>query len=619
VGTTADSNGHRPDVRNVAIIAHVDHGKTTLVDAMLRQSDVFHANQVVAERVLDSGELERERGITIFAKNTAIRHGDVKINLVDTPGHADFGGEVERVLNMVDGVLLLVDAVEGPMPQTRFVLRKALELGHRAVVVVNKMDRPNARPDFVVNAAFDLFIDLGATDEQAEFQVVYTRALTGQASLDPLRSGNDLEPLFQAIYALPAPTVRTDGPLQLLVTTLDYDDYRGRIAVGRVSAGTLRRGQPVALVTPGATPRIAKAGDIFVFENLGRDPVDEASAGEIVAVAGLGDVSIGETVSDAADPRWLEPITVEAPTVRMAFSVNTSPFAGREGKYVTSRLLRERLERELERNVALRVDDTGSSDTFLVSGRGELHLAILIETMRREGYELAAGNPEVIVREIDGRLEEPYEDVFVEVAEPYMGAVVETLGRRRGELSNMHPGAEGAVHLHYQLPTRGLLGFRSAFLSMTRGTGVLHTLFHGYGPWAGEIAQRESGSLVAHESGVTTSYALDSAQKRGALFVGPGVEVYTGQIVGQQARSGDLPINVCRKKHVTNHRKSFAEEGIQLTPPVVLSLDDAIEYIAPDELVEVTPTSLRLRKRELDAERRQKLAKQTKLQSPVAV
>jgi len=609
----------RADIRNVAIIAHVDHGKTSLVDAMLKQSAVFHARQSVAERVLDSGDLERERGITILSKNAAIRHGDVKINLVDTPGHADFGGEVERVLQMVDGVLLLVDAVEGPMPQTRFVLRKALELGHRAVVVVSKMDRPNARPEFAVNATFDLFVDLGATDEQAGFAVVYTRALAGQASDSALVAGSDLEPLFRAIIDMPGPTVDRGNPLQLLVTTLDYDDYKGRIAIGRLHAGAIRKGQDVVVALPGEAPRPAKVAELFAFENLGRHPVNEAAAGEIVAVVGLEEVAIGETVTDPVDPRPLAPIAVEAPTVRMAFMLNTSPFAGRDGRYVTSRLLRDRLFAELERNVALRVEETPQSDRYLVSGRGELHLAILIETMRREGFELAVGNPEVILRHEDGETREPYEDVYIEAADAYVGAVVEALGRRRGEMVNMHPGEEGVVHLHYVLPTRGLLGFRSAFLSMTRGTGILHTLFHGYAPWAGEIAGRESGSLVAHEAGVTTSYALDLAQQRGALFLGPGTEVYAGQIVGRQARPGDLVVNVCRKKHVTNHRRSFAEEGILLTPPVVMSLDDAIEYISADELVEVTPASLRLRKRELDAEKRQKSAKQARLAREVAV
>jgi GTP-binding protein len=601
----------RTDLRNIAIIAHVDHGKTTLVDATLRQARVFRDNQQVPERVLDSNDLERERGITILAKNTAIRWDGVKINLVDTPGHADFGGEVERVLNMVDGVLLLVDAVEGPMPQTRFVLRHALSLGRRAVLVVNKMDRPGAQPERVLNEAFDLFVDLGASEEQADFEVVYTDALTGRAGAAAGALGPDLVPLFEAILRLPAPAVAAGAPLQMLVTSLDYDDYKGRIAIGRIHAGTLRRGEPVALLQPDGSPRAGAVAELFVFENLGRTPAQCAEAGEIVAVSGLADVAIGETLADPDDPRPLPGIEVEAPTVRMSFTVNSSPFAGREGRYVTSRVLRERLDRELERNVSLRVEDTASADTILVSGRGELHLAILVETMRREGYEFAVGQPEVILREEDGRTLEPVEAVHVEVAEEHVGAVVEMLGSRRGTMADMRSGAEGSVLLRYRVPTRGLLGVRNQLLSATRGTAVVHRVFHGYEPWAGDVALRETGSLVALETGVTTTYALNTAQERGALFVGPGEAVYTGQIVGRRPSAGDLPINVCRKKHVTNHRRSFAEEGIYLTPPIELSLDDALAYVGPDELVEVTPESIRLRKKELDAERRQKARKRT--------
>jgi GTP-binding protein len=600
----------RADLRNIAIIAHVDHGKTTLVDAMLRQSHVFRDNQVVQERFLDANPLERERGITILAKNTAIRYRDVKINLVDTPGHADFGGEVERVLNMVDGVLLLVDAVEGPMPQTRFVLRQALVRGHRAVVVVNKMDRANARPEWVVNNTFDLFVDLGATEEQADFEVVYTNALTGQAGHAPAALASDLEPLFQAMLNLPAPEAVPDGPLQMLVTTLDYDSYVGRIAIGRVHSGVLRRGQDVALVTPDSPPRRGTVGDVFVFENLGRSAVPEVGAGELAAVVGLPDAAIGETLTARDNPLPLPAIEVEAPTVRMAFLVNNSPFAGREGQFGSSRVLRERLYRELERNVSLKVEDTDQAEAFLVSGRGELHLAILIETMRREGYEFAVGRPEIIEREVDGRRHEPFEDAFIEVDEQHVGAVVDLLGRRRGQMLHMQQTPDVKVtSLTYRVPTRGLLGFRNQFLTATRGTGVIHTLFHDYEPWCGEIEAKPSGSLVAFETGLTTSYALNTAQERGALFVGPGVEVYVGQIVGQQPRAGDLSINVCRRKHVTNHRKSFAEDGVMLTTPVVMSLDDAIEYIGEDELVEVTPVAIRLRKKELDPEKRVKAAK----------
>ena len=603
----------RIDIRNIAIIAHVDHGKTTLVDAMLRQTDVFHARQKMTERIMDSGDLERERGITILAKNTAIRRGDVKINIVDTPGHADFGGEVERVLNMVEGVLLLIDAVEGPMPQTRFVLRKALELGHQAIVVVNKMDRPNARPEWAVNATFDLFVDLGATDEQANFTTVYTRALDGFSSLDPEETGTDLGPLFDTIIELPGPKIDSDSSLQLLVTNLEYDEYKGRMAIGRLRAGTLERGQDVVICKPDQEPRKSKVSELFVFENLGREAVESADAGEIVSVAGMEGIAIGETITDPANPRPLTPIAVEEPTVQMAFMVNTSPFAGREGKYVTSRVLRERLMRELERDVALRVEDAETSDAFLVSGRGELHLAILIETMRREGYEVAVGNPEVIFQDVGGERHEPYEDVYIEVAEEHMGAVVEMLGRRRGEMRNVEPAENGVVNLHFVTPTRGLLGFRNSFLTATRGTGIVHTLFHAYGPWAGDIEKREVGSIVAHEPGTTTGYALDMAQVRGVMFVGPGVEVYAGMIVGQRARPGELVVNVCKKKQVTNHRKSFAEEGIQLTPPMNFSLDEAIEYIGPDELVEVTPEGIRMRKRELNAELRQRIDKRARL------
>ncbi len=601
----------RTDIRNIAIIAHVDHGKTTLVDAMLRQAKVFRANQVVRERILDSFDLERERGITILAKNTAIRYGDVKINIIDTPGHADFGGEVERVLNMVDGVLLLVDAVDGPMPQTRFVLQKALRLGHRAVVVVNKIDRPSARPQEVVDATFDLFVDLGATDAQADFPVVYTNAVAGDAGLASGAIGDGLRPLFEAILDLPSPVVDRERPTQLLVTNFSYDDYKGRIAVGCLRHGVLARGQEVVIVTPDSAPRKARVAELFVFENLERRPVEMATAGEIVAVAGIDHVGIGETIADPEAAEALPPITVEPPTVRMAFMVNDSPFAGREGTYVTSRHLRGRLLRETERNLALRVDETASPDTFMVSGRGELHLAILIETMRREGYEFAVGRPEVIYREIDGLRHEPFEDLYVDLADDYVGAAVDLLGRRRGKMVDLRCNGDGTTSMTWLTPTRGLLGFRNRFLTATAGTGVMHTLFHGYRPWAGELEVRETGSLVAYEPGTTTAFALNNAQERGALFVEPGVAVFAGMIVGRQARSGDLPINVCKKKHVTNHRRSFAEEAIVLTPPVLLSLDMAIEYIRDDELVEVTPASIRLRKKDLDHERRQRAAKRS--------
>jgi len=599
----------RRDLRNIAIISHVDHGKTTLVDAMLKQSRVFRDNQQVPERVLDSNELERERGITILAKNTAVRYDGIKINIVDTPGHADFGGEVERVLNMVDGVLLLVDAAEGPMPQTRFVLRKALELGHRAIVVINKIDRSFARPSWAVNATFDLFIELGASDEQAEFPVVYSVATEGRAGSDPDELSGDLRPLFQAIAGyLPAPRADLQAPTQLLVTNLSYDDYKGKIILGRLSGGSLSRGQSVALIGRDGALRPEKVAQVFVHEGLERLEVERAEAGEIVALSGIAVAAIGETITDAADPRPLPPIVVEAPTVRMTFGINTSPMAGREGTWCTTRKLRERLERELEHNVALRVEPTESADTFLVSGRGELHLAILIETMRREGYEFHVSSPEVIMREDPetGETLEPVEEVHIEVPEAYWGVVVEMLGQRRGQLVDMHHSDQGTVRCSYLAPTRGLLGFRQGFLTATRGTGVLNALLHGYAPYAGTIRRREGGSLVAWEAGLATAYALENAQERGQLFIRPGIEVYEGMIIGQTSREEDIAINVAKKKHLTNHRAASADILVHLEAPIDLSLDDAIEYIAEDELVEVTPKNIRLRKRILNTEDRRR-------------
>ena len=599
----------RSDLRNIAIIAHVDHGKTTLVDGMLKQSHVFRENQVVVERVLDSGDLERERGITILAKNTAVTYRGIKINIVDTPGHADFGGEVERVLNMVDGVLLLVDAVDGPMPQTRFVLRKALEMGHKAIVVINKIDRANARLNHVANATFDLFVDLGASDDQAEFPIVYTDAVKGQATLAPGVPGTDLQPLFDTILEyVPAPKIEPDQPSQLLVTSLAYDDYKGRIAIGRLFAGTLKRQQPVARIAVDGQVFPGKIAQLFVHQGLDRIEVEQAEAGEIVAVTGLPEVFIGETIADADDPRPLPPIRVEAPTVRMTFGVNTGPFSGKEGTWSTSRKLRERLYKELEHNVSLRVQETDSADTFIVSGRGELHLVILIETMRREGYEFQVGKPEVILRDENGVKLEPVEEVYIEVPEEQMGTVVEMLGNRRGQMTDIRHGEHGTVYLTYLVPTRGLLGFRGAFLTATHGTGIMHALFHGYEPMAGEIATRERGSMVAWEDGVSTAYALHNAEERGILFIGPGVQVYEGMIVGQNARGNDMPINVCKKKHLTNIRSSVEDIAVRLTPPRPMSLDDCIEYISDDELLEVTPQSLRMRKRILNTDMRRKFA-----------
>ena len=605
----------RDDMRNVAIIAHVDHGKTTLVDGMLRQTNVFHAKQQVNERVLDSNDLERERGITILAKNTGIEYKGTTINIVDTPGHADFGGEVERIMNMVDGVLLLVDAVEGPMPQTRFVLRQALEKGHKVILVVNKIDRPAARPDWVVDATFDLFIDLGASEEQAEFPVIYTRALDGHAGHSPDALDADLTPLFDTILEhLPAPLVDPAGPTQMLVTTIEYSSYVGKIAIGRLRSGRIRTGQSIVQITPEGEMLPGKVSQAYTFRNLQRQPEDEVEAGNIIAVAGIPDVGIGDTLADPNDPRPLPPITVEEPTVRMTFSINDSPFAGREGKYVTSRQLRQRLMDELERNVALRVSDTGSASEWLVAGRGELHLAILIETMRREGYEFAVSRPEVIFRESDAGLLEPMEQVFVEVHSDHLGAASEMLGKRRAVLQNMRYGEDGTVYAEYIVPTRGLLGFRQPFLTATRGTGIFHTLFHGYEPYAGDIDTFENGALVALEAGQVKTYALQNLQQRGSFIVQPGDEVYSGQVVGEHIREEDLTVNVCKAKQLTNYREKPKQDGDNVNAMRQMSLDDAIQFLRDDELLEVTPVALRIRKKELRHEVRQRAAKKARLE-----
>jgi GTP-binding protein len=609
----------RKDLRNIAIIAHVDHGKTTLVDGLLKQARVFRENQQVAVRVMDSNDLERERGITILSKNTAITIWDplvkaqVKINIVDTPGHADFGGEVERVMNMVDGVLLLVDAAEGPMPQTRFVLKKALEMGHKAIVVINKVDRKDADPERVLNQTFDLFIELGASDAQADFQVVYANAVTGQAGNQP-KLGPDLQPLFEAILRhIPAPVVDGEAPLQLLVTTLGFDEYRGVTAVGRVFAGKISVGQVVARMMLNGEIVPERARYLYVHSGLDRVEVGQAEAGEIVALAGLEGIAIGETLADADEPHALQPIHVEEPTVRMSFGVNTGPFTGREGRWGTSRKLRERLFDELRQNVALRVAETDSADTFLVSGRGELHLAILIETMRREGYEFQVSRPEVIYKENDaGEVLEPFEEVHIETSPETVGVVVEMLGSRRGQMLNMLDTTENTVRLTYLVPTRGLLGFRYQFLTATRGMGVMHTLFHGYLPMTGPMASRSTGSLVSWETGVTSTFGLKNAEERGMLFYGAGVEVYEGMVVGEHQRPGDLAVNVCKKKHLTNMRQSNRDIDIRLTPPRQMSLDEAIEYLAEDELLEVTPNSYRVRKRILNTDERGKVTKKAK-------
>ena len=611
----------RIDLRNIALIAHVDHGKTTLVDGLLRQARVFRENQQVMERVMDSNDLERERGITILAKNTAIEiwddqiQGQVKINIVDTPGHADFGGEVERVMNMVDGVLLLVDAAEGPMPQTRFVLKKALEMGHRAIVVINKVDRKDAEPVRVLNQTFDLFIELGATDEQADFPVIYANAVTAQAGLTP-ELGPDLQPLFQAILRhIPAPRVDPQAPLQVLVTTLGYDDYRGVTAVGRIFAGQIHVGQALARITVTGQVLPERARYLYVHQGLQRLEVEGAQAGEIVALAGLEGIGIGETLADPDNPISLPPIKVEEPTVRMTFGVNNSPLSGREGRWNTSRRLRERLFDELRSNVALRVAETDYPDSFLVSGRGELHLAILIETMRREGYEFQVSRPEVILREgADEEILEPFEEVYIETSQETTGVVVELLGSRRGQMLDMQDTQDSSVRLKYLVPTRGLLGFRYQFLTATRGAGTMHAIFYDYLPMVGAMEGRDFGSLVSWESGVTSTYGLKNAEDRGVLFYGPGVDVYEGMVVGEHQRSGDLTINVCKKKHLTNVRAARGDMEIRLTPPRQMSLDEAIEYLSDDELLEVTPQNYRIRKRILETEERGKLTKAAKLE-----
>ena len=603
----------REDIRNVAIIAHVDHGKTTLVDGMLRQTNVFHKNQHVEERVLDSNDLERERGITILAKNTSISYEGTTINIVDTPGHADFGGEVERIVNMVDGVVLLVDAVEGPMPQTRFVLRQALQRGLKVVVVINKIDRPAARPDWVVDATFDLFIDLGADEEQADFKVIYARALEGRAGTSPDDLADDLRPLFDTIIEhLPPPLVNMDGPTQLLVTTLEYSSFVGKIGVGRLTSGTLRSGQTVAHMTAAGEIKSAKIAQVFTFHNLKREVQEEVQAGNIVAVSGIPDVGIGDTLADPDNPHALPPITVEEPTVRMVFRINDSPFAGREGKYLTSRQIRERLMRELESNVALRVEDTAVASEFIVSGRGELHLAIFIETMRREGYELAVSKPEVIYRESEQGLLEPVEHIYIEVASDYFGAVSEMLGKRRGLLQNMRYGDGDTVYAEYLVPTRGILGFRQPFLTATRGTGIINSLFHGYEPKSGAVDMKERGSLLSLDTGEVRAYALEHLQQRGTFFIKPGDEVYAGQVIGEHIRNEDLVLNVCRAKNLTGHRAVPKAIADALSSPRVMSLDEAIEYLGANDLLEVTPKSLRIRKRELSHELRQRADRDAK-------
>lgn len=587
-------------IRNIAIIAHVDHGKTTLVDAMLKQSHIFRANQQVDERVMDSNALERERGITILAKNTAIDYKGIKINIIDTPGHADFGGEVERVMNMVDGVLLLVDSVEGPMPQTKFVLRQALERGHKVVVVINKIDRENARPDYVIDTTFDLFVDLGASDEQCEFPVIYASGLAGTSGLEADQLGETMEPLLDTILeTLPSPKVDVDGPTQMQATLLGFDEYKGQIVIGRLHRGKLKRNQSITVIAADGTTRNARAAQVFTHQGLARVEVEEASAGDIIAVTGLGEVRIGDTLTDPNHPEVLPSITVEEPTLRMTIGVNTSPFAGQDGTFVTSRKLRERLYREAERDVALRVDDTESADNFMVSGRGELHLGILIENMRREGYEFQVSKPEVIIKEINGKKHEPVEAVEIEVGSDHQGAVVELLGIRKGQMKDMEILDNGNIHFSYLVPSRGLLGFRQQLLTATRGEALMNSLLAGYEPYAGDIDTHGFGSLIAWESGTATTYALHSAQERGQMFVTPGTDVYEGMVIGQHIRDNDLEVNVCKKKHLTSIRSATKEEALRLDTPRQMSIDDAIEYLKDDELLEVTPKTFRIRKRYL--------------------
>ncbi|HMM54462.1 MAG TPA: translational GTPase TypA [Candidatus Desulfobacillus sp.] len=600
-------------IRNIAIIAHVDHGKTTLVDQLLRQSGTFAAHQQLEERVMDSGDLEKERGITILAKNCAIEYAGTHINIVDTPGHADFGGEVERVLSMVDGVLLLVDAVEGPMPQTRFVTRKALAQGLKPIVVVNKIDRPGARPDWVINQTFDLFDKLGASEEQLDFPVVYASGLNGYATLAAGQPGSDLRPLFETILAhVPQPQVDADGPLQLRICSLDYSSYVGRIGIGRITRGRIRPLQNV-LVLRGpddAAPIRARVNQVQVFQGLERVLADSAEAGDIVLINGIEDIGIGVTLCDPERPEALPLLEVDEPTLTMNFQVNTSPLAGREGKYVTSRQLRERLSRELMGNVALRVEDTADADVFLVSGRGELHLTILLENMRREGYELAVSRPRVVLKEVNGEQCEPFELLTVDCEEAHQGALMQALGERRGELRDMQPDGRGRVRLEYRIPARGLIGFQSEFLTLTRGTGLISHVFDGYAPLKGDIAERRNGALISSEQGEAVAYALWKLQERGRMFVSPGEPVYEGMIIGVHSRDNDLVVNPVKTKQLTNVRASGKDEAILLTPPLPLTLESAVEFIADDELAEITPKSIRLRKRHLKEHERRRAGRE---------
>ncbi len=602
----------RNDLRNIAIIAHVDHGKTTLVDQMLKQAGAFRENQVVEERVMDSGDIERERGITILAKNTSVHYKGVKINIVDTPGHADFSGEVERILKMVDGVVLLVDAAEGPMPQTRFVLQKALEFGHKIIIAVNKIDRPDARLNEIGDEVLELLLNLDATDEQLDSPIVYCSGRAGTASMSPNTEGTDLTPLFEQILEhIPAPQVDTDGPTQMLVSSIDYNDYVGRIGIGRIERGSMKVGQQVTVCDyHGAIqPYNAKVVTLYTIEELERKPVDEAKAGEIVCFSGIENVTIGETLCDPAHVEALPFVKISEPTVEMTFSVNDSPFAGREGKFVTSRHLRERLFRELLKDVSLRVNETDTTDSFRVCGRGEMHLSILIENLRREGYEFQVGAPKALFREIDGQKCEPIERMIADVPQDAVGAVMEKMGFRKGELVSMNPKGADRMRLEFLIPARGLFGYRTEFLTDTKGEGVLSSVFHSYQPYKGDISKRTTGSLIAFETGEAVGYGLFNAQERGPLFIGPGTQVYEGMVVGENPRGDDMAVNVCKKKQLTNMRASGSDDALRLIPPRQMSIEAALEFISDDELLEITPESVRIRKKILSNTERLKKVK----------
>lgn len=600
------------NIRNIAIIAHVDHGKTTLVDSMLKQSGVFRENQLVADRVMDSGDIERERGITILSKNTAVNYNDTKINIIDTPGHADFGGEVERVLKMVNGVVLLVDAFEGPMPQTKFVLKKALDIKLPVITCINKIDRPEARPEEVIDEVLDLFIELGADDSQLDCPFVFASAKKGIASLDPETQNDSLRNLFETIIDyIPAPSGDKEKPLQIIISTIDYNEYIGRIGIGKIERGKIYHNQEAVIVNmqdPDKHDKV-KIGKIYEFEGLDRVEVDEAYAGSIIAVSGIADINIGDTICPVDSPEALPFITISEPTLAMTFSVNDSPFAGREGKYVTSRQLRNRLYKELQTDVSLRVEDTESTDAFKVSGRGELHLSVLIETMRREGFEFQVSKPEVLFRYEDGKRIEPMEKVMIDVPNEYAGAIIEKLGQRKGELISMAEAVGGYGRLEFTIPARGLIGYRQEFMTDTKGNGIINTIFDGYSSYKGDIPKRKEGSIISFETGESTSYGLHSAQERGVLFIGAGVPVYRGMIVGSSPKGLDIDVNVCRKKQQTNVRASGSDEALRLSPPNIMSLEEALEFIGEDELIEITPSNFRMRKRILDSTKRYKSKK----------